>query len=146
MSPQPRPMQYWMHNSGTAEEPYVQDDWKRSHGPLWPTVNFPRAKRPTATRGDRMFWHAIGSAAAFGEARFFALGEVTSTEPFLTDHERWPWALEVEILVEVPLLSQAPTLGEVDIEPRSLRRQMYIKMSHEQGLLGEKLLRAAAER
>jgi hypothetical protein len=91
-----------------------------------------------------MFWHAIGSAASFGEARFFALGEVTSDEPFLTEHERWPWALEVQILCEVPLLSASPRLSDVNIEPRSLRRQQYIRMSQEQGELGEALLREAA--
>ena len=92
-----------------------------------------------------MFWHAIGSAASFGEARCFALGEVTSDEPFLTEHDQWPWALDVEILCEVPLLSGSPRLSDVSIEPRSLRRQQYIRMSPEQGELGEALLRRAAQ-
>ena len=91
-----------------------------------------------------MFWHAVGSAAHFGEGRFFALGEVTSDEPFITDHERWPWALEVDILIEVPLLSQAPTLTEVGIELRSLRRQAYIRMTPTQGELATRLLSQAA--
>ena len=132
-----------MKNSGDATHRYTRDDWKTERGALWPTVNFPLSKRPTARRGDRMFWHAVGSAASFGEARFFALGEVTSDEPYLTDHDTWPWALNVEILLEVPLLSRAPTLSQVDIEPRSLRRQSYIKMSTEQGELAEALLARA---
>jgi hypothetical protein len=61
-----------------------------------------------------------------------------------TDHERWPWALEVDILVEVPLLSRAPTLSQVGIEPRSLSRQSHIKMSPAQGELAERLLYKAA--
>ena len=93
-----------------------------------------------------MFWHAIGSGDVFSEARFFALGEVTSEAPFLTDRERWPWALEVNILLEVPLLSQAPRLSDVGIEVRSLRRQMYIKMTRPQGELAERLLSEAAAR
>jgi hypothetical protein len=76
----------------------------------------------------------------FGRARFFALGEVTSDEPFPTDHERWPWALEVDILLEVPLLSRAPTLSQVGIELRSLSGQSHIKMAPEQGRLAERLL------
>jgi hypothetical protein len=135
-------MQYWMKNSGST--PYTQDDWQAQHGALWPTVNFPRTKRPTARRGDRMFWHAIGSGAWLGDGRFFALGEVTSDAPFLTDRPRWPWALEVEILVEVPLLSLAPKLGDVDIEARSLRRQVYIRMTDDQGRRAERLLLRAA--
>ena len=53
-------MQYWMKNSSTAQAPYTHDDWKSQRGALWPTVNFPRSKRPSARRGDRMFWHALG--------------------------------------------------------------------------------------
>jgi hypothetical protein len=71
-----------MRNSGSAQHPYTRDDWKSERGPLWAIINFPRTKRPTAQRGDRMFWHAIGSGAMFGDGRFFALGEVTSDEPF----------------------------------------------------------------
>jgi hypothetical protein len=91
-------MQYWMKNSTSAQAPYTQDDWKATRDPLRPTADFARSKRPTARRGDRMFWHAVGSGAWLGDGRFFALGEVTSEKPFLTDGPRWPWALEVEIL------------------------------------------------
>lgn len=133
-----------MKNSSSSQAPYTQDDWKAEHGPLWPTVNFPLNKRPSAKRGDRMFWHAIGSGTWLVDGRFFALGAVTSEEPFLTDHEQWPWALEVTILAEVPLLSQAPKLGDVGIEARSLRRQAYIRMSDEQGRRAEQLMRNAA--
>jgi hypothetical protein len=129
-----------MKNSSSAQAPYTQDDWKSERGPLWPTVNFPLAKRPSARAGDRMFWHAIGSGAWLSDGRFFALGEVTSDEPFLTDHEQWPWALEVKILAEIPLLSQAPKLGDVGIEARSLRRQVYIRMSSDQGRRAERLI------
>jgi hypothetical protein len=137
-------MQYWMKNSSSVEAPYTQDDWKSQRGALWPTVNFPRSKRPSARRGDRMFWHAIGSAGWLGDGVFSALGEVSSDEPTLTEHPQWPWALDVTILAEVPLLSQAPRLGDVDVSLRSLRRQSYIKMSDAQGRHAERLLLAAA--
>lgn len=39
------------------------------------------------------------------------------------------WALKVTILAEIPLLSQTPKLGDVDIQLRSLRRQSYIRMT-----------------
>ena len=133
-----------MRNSGSSEKPYTRDDWLRSHGPLWPTVNFPPSKRPSARRGDRMFWHAIGSNSLLGEAKFFALGEVTSDEPFLSERERWPWALEVQILIAIPLLSAAPSLGDVGIERSSLRRQAYIKMDPVRGKRAERLLLQAA--
>src|SRR3954452_15569378 len=122
-------MQYWMHNSGSAEHSYTKDDWKTERGPLWPTVNVPLSKRPTATRGDRMLWHAIGSAQSFGTPRFFALGEVISEEPHISENDRWPWALNVDILIEVPLLSLAPSLDDIGVNPRSLNRQQYIRIS-----------------
>ena len=137
-------MRYWMKNSSSVEAPYTRDDWKSERGPLWPTVNFPRSRRPSARRGDRMFWHAVGSAAWLGNGAFFALGEVTSDEPVLTDHEQWPWALDVTILAEVPLLSRAPRLSDVGVSLRSLRRQSYIKIGDEQGRRAERLLLEAA--
>jgi hypothetical protein len=69
-------VQYWMHNSGSAQQRYTWDDWKAQQGELWPTVNFPRRKRPTARRGDRMFWHAVGSMESFGDGRFFGASAV----------------------------------------------------------------------
>jgi hypothetical protein len=136
-------VRYWMKNSGSSQRPCTRDDWRSTHGPLWPTVNFPASKKLTATRGDRMFWHAIGSHAWLDDGRFFALGEVTSEQPQWTEHEQWPWALDVKILLEVPLLSQAPALSAVGVELRSLRRQSYIRITEEQGQLAERLLRAA---
>jgi hypothetical protein len=50
----------------------------------------------------------------------------------------------VTILAELSLLSQAPKLGGVGIELRSLRRQSYIRMTDEQGRRGGGLLLEAA--
>jgi hypothetical protein len=95
-----------------------------------------------------MLWHAVGSANIFGDdGRIFALGEVTGDGPFWDDRPeraRWPWALPVEILLTVPLLSLGVKLGDIGKSLRSLRRQQYIRLTDEQGELGERLLRAAA--
>jgi hypothetical protein len=140
-------MQYWLRNSGSAQNPYTRDDWRSTHGDLWPTVNYPEKKKPTARTGDRMFWHAIGSAALLGEACIFALGEIMD-HPAHWDpapkNPRWPWALPVEILVTVPLLSMGPRLIDFGKDVRSLRRQAAIKLTDEEGRRAEALLRAAA--
>ena len=142
-------MQYWLRNSGSTDHPYTRDDWRSTHGDLWPTVNFPKAKKPSAKTGDRLLWHAIGSGALLGEARIFALGEVTD-HPAFWDPEpknpQWPWALPVDILVTVPLLSLGPKLSDLGVDARSLRRQSYIRITHQQGATAEELLRAAASR
>lgn len=140
-------MQYWLKNSGSSAHPYTRDDWRSTHGELWPTVNFPAKKKPTAVTGDRMFWHAIGSAALFGEARIFALGEVTDHPAYWDPEpkdERWPWALPVRILVTVPLLSLGPKLSDFGKDVRSLRRQSYVRLTPQEGELAERLLREAA--
>ena len=104
-------------------------------------------KKPTAKTGDRMFWHAVGSAALLGEARIFALGEVTD-DPAYWDpdpkDDRWPWALPVRILVTVPLLSLGPRLPDFGNDVRSLRRQSYVRLTPHEGELAERLLREAA--
>lgn len=144
---QPLAMQYWLKNSGSSTDPYLHDDWRSTHGELWPTVNFPEKKKPTAQTGDRMFWHATGSATLLGEARIFALGEVTDHPAYwdpAAKNPRWPWALPVRILVSVPLLSLGPRLSDFGKDVRSLRRQSYIRLTQEQGEMAERLLRTAA--
>jgi hypothetical protein len=140
-------MQYWLKNSGSSQDPYTRDDWRSTHGELWPTVNFPSTKKPSARTGDRMLWHAIGSAALLGGARIFALGEVSDHPAYLDPDPkdpRWPWALPVEILVTVPLLSLGPRLTDFGKDVRSLRRQSYIRLTQDEGERAERLLRAAA--
>jgi hypothetical protein len=139
-------MQWWLRNHGSAQRPHTRDDW-RAGGPLWDTVGFPLTKRPSARGGDRMLYHAVGSSRMFGDGLIFALSEVTSDEPFL-DHRperrRWPWALEVEVLVELPLLSMGVRLREIGKTPRSLSQHSYIRLTPEQGELAERLLRERA--
>jgi hypothetical protein len=94
-----------------------------------------------------MFWHAIGSAALLGEARIFALGEVTDHPVYwdpLAKDPRWPWALPVEILVTLPLLSLGPRVSDFGKDVRSLRRQSHIRLTFEEGHRAEQLLRTAA--
>jgi hypothetical protein len=139
-------VQWWVRNNGSAQSPHTRDDW-RARGPLWDTVGFPLSKRPSARAGDRMLYHAVGSSRMFGDGVLFALARVTSEEPFL-DHRperrRWPWALEVELLVEVPLLSMGVELREIGVAVRSLGQHSYIRIGAGQGERAEALLRERA--
>jgi len=84
-------------------------------------------------RGDRLIFYAAGSAKAFGEGRVYAVAEVLSDKPEPSQHERWPWLVRSRILSGVPLLSQAPTLSDIGVSPKSVRRQSHIRLSDEQG-------------
>ena len=85
---------------------------------------FPR--RPRIEPGDRLVYYAAGWKRAF------ALVEVvagpTDADPLW---ERWPWSVEVEPLVVVPLLSNAPPVEALGVPPRSMAQQSHIRLSAE---------------
>ena len=86
---------------------------------------FPR--RPRMGPGDRLVYYASGWK------RVCALVEVIS-EPTDADplSERWPWSVEVEPLVVVALLENAPPVEALGIPPRSMSQQSHIRISPEQ--------------
>ena len=98
-------------------------------------------------------WVEVSPPAASGPmrraARIFAMGEVTDHPAYwdpAPKDPRWPWALPVQILVSVPLLSQGPRLSDFGKDVRSLRRQSYVRLTEAEGEgeRAERLLRAAA--
>ena len=142
-----RGLRYWIKVAGSAEHPYVDDDW-RPRRERWRREQgggsfFPR--RPSIARGDRLVVYAAGSAAAFGEGRIFALEEVVSDEPEPSGHPRWKWKLVTRELVAVPLLSLSPALRDIGVSPRSLGRHSHIRLTGEQGRRAEELIRRYAE-
>jgi hypothetical protein len=82
--------------------------------------------------GDRLIVYGVGSARGFGEGKIFAVDEVTS-EPFESDHPRWTWAVGTKLLGGIDSLWDAPGLSAIDVDPLSVRRQSYIRLSREQG-------------
>ena len=83
---------------------------------------FPR--RPRIEPGDRLVYYASGWK------RVFALVEVVAPP---TDEDplspRWPWSVQVEPLVVVPLLSNAPPVEALGIPPRSMSQQSHIRLT-----------------
>jgi hypothetical protein len=84
-------------------------------------TGFPR--RPRMQAGDRLVLYASGWKCVFGVA------EVTG-EPELADGSpaRWPWSVAVELLVVVPLLSNAPPVEAIGVAPRSMSQQSHIRL------------------
>lgn len=139
-------MRYWIKCTGTAERPFDSDHWRPRrdtwHAEQGPISAFPR--RPRIVRGDRLVCYAVGSARAFGAGRIYMVEEVISEEPEAGGHDRWPWVVEVRELVSVPLLSFAPELGDIGVNPRSLSQHSHIGLSVEAGRLAERLIAEAA--
>jgi hypothetical protein len=77
--------------------------------------------------GDRLVYYASGWK------RVCAVVEVVSA-PSDADplSERWPWSVEVEPLIVVPVLSNAPPVEALGIPPRSMSQQSHIRLSVEQ--------------
>jgi hypothetical protein len=84
-------------------------------------TGFPR--RPRMQPGDRLVLYASGWKCIFGVA------EVTS-EPHADAavSQRWPWSVGVELLVVVPVLSNAPPVEAIGVAPRSMSQQSHIRL------------------
>lgn len=108
------------HGTGTAPLP---DNWLAAGSSLVAPgrTSFPR--RPRMHEGDRLVLYASGWKCIFGIAE-------VSGEPF-TDaplSARWPWSVAVELLVVVPLLSNAPPVEAIGVAPRSMSQQSHIRL------------------
>jgi hypothetical protein len=62
--------------------------------------------------------------------RVFAIAEVVG-EPTQRDHPRWPWVVEIETLLVVPLLDAAPPVEAIGVAARSMSQQSHIRLGPE---------------
>jgi len=74
--------------------------------------------------GDRLVYYASVWKAVF------AIVEVT-TEPERTGTGRWPWTVDVEPLVAIPLLDRAPPVEAIGVMARSMSQQSHIRVTPE---------------
>ncbi|MEA2425479.1 MAG: hypothetical protein QOH13_1889 [Thermoleophilaceae bacterium] len=133
---------WWIKVAGTGGAAYTQERWDERRARMeadgrGPSL-FPR--RPRIQRGDRLVVYASGSAAAYGEARFFAVEEVVSDEPEPSGHERWRWRLDTTLVAAVGSLARAPALREIGVSPKSLRQHSHIRLTDDQGVQALELL------
>lgn len=141
-------MTWWIKVAGTGEAPYTQQRWDERRARMLaegrgPSL-FPR--RPRIEQGDRLVVYASGSAAAYGDARFFAIEDVLSPEPEPSGHQRWRWRLDTKLVAAVDELWRAPALREIGISPRSLSQHSHIRLTDEQGALAMALLAKYSDR
>lgn len=59
--------------------------------------------------------------------RVFAICEVVgSPEP--REHPRWPWTVDIEALLVVPVLDAAPPVEAIGVAARSMSQQSHIRI------------------
>ena len=108
------------HGTGTKPLP---DHWLAAGSTLVVPgrTGFPR--RPRIGTGDRLVLYASGWRCVFGVA------EVTG-EPVCDPgrSQRWPWSVPVELLLVVPVLSNAPPVEAIGVAPRSMSQQSHIRL------------------
>jgi hypothetical protein len=80
---------------------------------------FPR--RPRIGPGDRLVLYASVWKRVFGVVE-------AVSEPFTRDHPRWPWVIEVEPLLVVPRLADAPPVEAIGVAARSMSQQSHIAL------------------
>jgi hypothetical protein len=108
------------HGTGSAPLP---DQWLAAGSALVDPgrTGFPR--RPRMVPGDRLVLYASGWRRVFGVA------EVTDPPEFdAARSKRWPWSVAVELLVVVPVLSNAPPVEAIGVPPRSMSQQSHIRL------------------
>jgi hypothetical protein len=116
-------VRFWLKAIGHARGPLAAD-WMPGSRSLVRT-GFPR--RPRIESGDRLVYYASVWK------RIFAVVEVAS-EPELRDDAppRWPWSVEVEPLLLIPRLDDAPPVEACGVMARSMSQQSHISITPEQ--------------
>ena len=76
--------------------------------------------------GDRLLLYASGWRCVFGVAE--VLDEPSTDDRSPADPQRWPWSVPIELLIVVPLLSNAPPVEAIGVSPRSMSQQSHIRL------------------
>ena len=113
---------FFLKAHGTGATP-LPDHWLQAGSSLVSPgrTSFPR--RPRIATGDRLVLYASGWRRIFGIAE--ACGEPTTDA---AASERWPWSVAVELLVVVPVLSNAPPVEAIGVAPRSMSQHSHIRL------------------
>ena len=109
---------FWLKAVGHARGP-LGERWLDERPELLRRTGFPR--RPRIEPGDRLVLYASVWR------RVFAICEAVG-EPVERDHPRWPWIVEIEALLVVPVLDAAPPVEAIGVAARSMSQQSHIRI------------------
>jgi hypothetical protein len=131
-------IQHWLKALGSAGSP-LPDAWLEDGGAerRLGRTGFPR--RPRIEPGDRLVYYASVWR------KVFALVEVTEAP---TDaeprHPRWPWTVEVEPLLVIPRLENAPPVEAIGVPARSMSQQSHVRLRPDQYELAVEVMASVA--
>jgi hypothetical protein len=114
-------VQHWLKAIGHARGP-LSERWIDERAELLRRTGFPR--RPRIVSGDRLVLYASVWR------RVFAVATVVG-EPEPREHPRWPWTVEIESLLVVPVLDAAPPVEAIGVAARSMSQQSHIRIGAE---------------
>jgi hypothetical protein len=75
--------------------------------------------------GDRLIYYASVWRVVFAAVEVIAEPEQTRPDT------RWPWTVDVEPLIAIPLLDRAPPVEAIGVPARSMSQQSHIRLSEE---------------
>ena len=110
---------------GTGASP-LPDRWLAAGSSLVDPGRSAFPRRPRMGPGDRLLLYASGWRCVFGVAE--VLDEPSTDDPSPANPRRWPWSVPIELLVVVPLLSNAPPVEAIGVSPRSMSQQSHIRL------------------
>ena len=111
------------HGTGVSPLP---DQWLRAGSSLVDPGRTAFPRRPRIAAGDRLLLYASGWRRVFGVAE--VLDEPSTSDPSPANPARWPWSVAVELLIVVPLLSNAPPIEAIGVSARSMSQQSHIRL------------------
>jgi len=110
---------------GTGSSP-LPDRWLAAGSSLVAPGRTAFPRRPRMAAGDRLVLYASVWRCVFGVAE--VLDDPSTDVPSAADPVRWPWSVPVELLIVVPLLSNAPPVEAIGVAPRSMSQQSHIRL------------------
>jgi hypothetical protein len=113
---------YWLKPIGHARG-RLAPDWFETRPGVLRRTGFPR--RPRVQEGDRFVYYASVWK------RIFAIVEVISEPAETNPGTRWPWTVDVEPLLVIPVLEHAPPVEAMGVPARSTSQQSHIRLSPE---------------
>lgn len=107
---------------GTGDRP-MADQWLAAGSWLIDPGRTAFPRRPRMSGGDRLVLYASVWQRVFGIAE--VISEPTIQDPMAA---RWPWSVQVELLLVVPVLSNAPPVEAIGVAPRSMSQHSHIRL------------------
>jgi hypothetical protein len=117
---------YWLKMVGAADDP-VSDRWIEESPELLRGVRAPWQPSGIA-RDDYLVYYSAGSQKLFAIARAKGAGDEVQMVP-APGESRWPYLLEVQVLLAIPQLALSPDWGVLGIPSTTVMQKSYVEIT-----------------